>query len=111
MAGGPFGVPRAQPRAKRVFLWKVVDSLSTVLASELKQEQPYGVRWLDLLEEMRSVGFVGYVRNWIWLCPVISRRTWLTDSASARGRAHFLGDLDLRRRPISVCIGFMSNTV
>lgn len=40
MAGGPFGVPRAQPRAKRVFLWKVVDSLSTVLASELKQEQP-----------------------------------------------------------------------
>lgn len=54
MAGGPFGVPRAQPRAKRVFLCKVVDSLSTVLASELKQEQPFAVRWLDLLEEIRS---------------------------------------------------------
>lgn len=54
MAGGPFGVPRAKPRAKRVFLWKVVDSLSTVLASELKQEQPVAVRWLGLLEEMRS---------------------------------------------------------
>lgn len=54
MAGGPFGVPRAKPRAKRVFLRKVVDSLSTVLASELKQEQPIAVWWLDLLEEMRS---------------------------------------------------------